>query len=243
LSRNPLPGDHRTIMIERSAGGNMGLGDARRHICARLAEISVATVAAAAMSCFLACASWAATEGRELPSDQRLRTLVDKWHCPVADYLERIHRVSQKLQDRYLILWAKRHPEFYVQCIFHDEDRQIYCEAASGFFLYADKIGNFATPQRLAALERLGFSTDGSKGNFSQERDFHNADELAILMIETLARVFEFDTRDVLEFNAPFLSKRRSNHVKVGTACAPISALNPIVASGSSAFSRVASPG
>ena len=208
----------------------MRLRGARRQIFARLAGFGIASVAAAAMSCFLAGASWAATDGEKLPGDQRLGALIDKWRCPVAAYLDKIHRVSQKFQDRYLILWAKRHPEFYVQCIFHDEDRQIYCEAASGFFLYADKIGNFATPQRLDALDRLGFSTDGSKGNFSQERDFHNADELAILMIETLARVFEFDTRDVLEFNAPFLSKRRSNHVKAGTACAPISALNPMVA-------------
>lgn len=112
-----------------------------------------------------------------------------------------------------------------MQCIFQDEDRQIYCEAASGFYLYRDKIGSFATPRRLDALARLGFSTDDSKGNFSLDRPFNGSDETATLMIETLARVFDFDASDVMEYAAPLLSKRLSNGVKAGSGCAKISAL------------------
>lgn len=125
-----------------------------------------------------------------------------------------------KLEDRYLILWSKRKPEYYVQCLFHDEDRQIYCEAASGFYRYADRVGGFATLQRIDALASLGYSTDGSKGNFSLDRDFHGAEEIATLMLATLARVFELSDRDILEFNSPHLSKHNANRVKAGSDCA-----------------------
>ncbi len=175
------------------------------------------------ISCALTSTSAVATEQPVLPGGGSLEAVLDKWRCAVSAYVDKIHSLPLELDDRYLALWPKRRPEYYVQCIFHDDDRQIYCEAASGFYRYADRIASYATPQRLQALARLGFSTDGSKGNFSQDRDFHGASEVATLMIETLARVFELGERDILEFAAPRLSQHRSNRVKADAACALIS--------------------
>ena len=201
-------------------------GSGSSRLAMRLARLR-SICAAAALTLVPAGMSWAAPGDEAVPDDQRVDAVLDQWRCPIAAYLERIRRFPEKLQDRYLILWGKRHPAFYVQCIFHDEDRQIYCEAASGFFRYADRIANFATPERVAALANLGFSTDGSKGNFSRDGDFHNADETATIMLATLARVFALGPSDALEFNAPFLSKHQSNRVKASRTCVPISALDP----------------
>jgi hypothetical protein len=165
-------------------------------------------------------------------AEQRVTVFVEKWRCPVAAYLQGIHQRPQTNSDRYLVLWAKRRPAFYVQCIFHDDDRQIYCEAASGFYERADRVGSFATPARLDALSSLGFATDGAKGNWAQERDFHSADEIATLMLESLARVFETNADDALLYSAPLLSKRRSNRVKAGAECAPVSLVAPADAHG-----------
>lgn len=166
-------------------------------------------------------------------TDPRLDDLLATWRCPVAAYLERLHQSPTTLKHRYLILWSRPHPEFYVQCMFHDEDRQFYCEAASGFYRYKDRIGSYANPQRLEALAGLGFSTDGSKGNFIWDGPFRSVEEAATLIIATLARVYDFDSGDGLEYSAPLLAKRRSNRVKAGLACAKISTLEKPATGGS----------
>lgn len=57
----------------------------------------------------------------------------------------------------------------YVQCVFHDINTRMLCEAASG--VYFDKVGAprtaRPTPEAIARLGRLGFSTDDSTENFS----------------------------------------------------------------------------
>jgi len=106
------------------------------------------------------------------------------------------------------------------------------CEVASGFYEHAEHVGSFATPARLDALSVLGFSTDRSKGNWAQDHDFHSADETATLMLETLARIFAATADDTLLSSAPLLSKHRSNKVKAGAACAPVSAVEPTAIAG-----------
>jgi hypothetical protein len=191
-----------------------------------LARFAVAAIVAPALLLHTSAAP-AAKKQEAAPDARGIAAFVDKWRCPIAAYLQGIHRQPQTNDDRYLILWAKGRPASYVQCIFHDDDRQIFCEAASGFYEHSDRVGSFATPARLDALSGLGFSKDGSKGNWAQDRDFHSADETAILMLETLARVFAASPDDGLLWSAPLLSKHRSNRVKVGAACAPVSALEP----------------
>jgi hypothetical protein len=204
----------------------------RRQVAARLLA-RVTMVGTVAMALLLQTIAAPAAKKEAAAHDARqIAAFVDKWRCPVAAYLRGIHQLPPTNNDRYLILWAKGRPAFYVQCIFHDDDRQIFCEAASGFYRYPDRVGNFVTPARLEALAGLGFSTDGSKGNWAQDGDFHGGDDTATLMLETLARVFAANGDDVLEWSAPLLSKHRSNRVKAGAECAPVSAIEPAAVGG-----------
>jgi len=201
-----------------------------RHATARLLA-RVTIVGTLAMAPLLQTSAAPAAKKEEAAPDARpIAAFIDKWRCPVAGNLRRIHQLPPANDDRYLILWAKRRPAFYVQCIFHDDDRQIYCEAASGFYRYADRVGSFATAARLNALGSLGFSTDGSKGNWTREGDFQGADDTATLMLETLARVFAATADDDLLWSAPLLSKRRSNRVEAGAECAPVSVKGAAIA-------------
>jgi len=140
----------------------------------------------------------------EPPLPQRLDTLQSKYRCPITAYLTEIHRRPLAKKDRYLILWSAGRPEFYVQCMFFDKDREIHCEAASGY--YGEKIAGFATPTKLAALAALGFSTDASAGNFVQERpaaDVEALYDIAGMLVESLVRVYDMGTADLLLHNAP----------------------------------------
>jgi hypothetical protein len=159
---------------------------------------------------------------------RRWEAIAEYWHCPVADYLDRIHASPPEARGRYLVLWAKSRPDAYVPCMLHDSDSLLYCEAASGFYGPAGTTaGRLQTPERLGALAALGFSTDGSKGNVFQDRRYRGPDDGATLMIETLVRGFGLDAEAELEYAAPLLSIQTSNPVEHGGRCAPTSALPP----------------
>lgn len=141
------------------------------------------------------------------PLQQRLGVLQEKYRCPITEYLLAIHRRPLKWKHRFLVLSPLR-AEGYVQCLFFDSDRQIDCEAASGF--YDPEMGNVKTPAKLAALAALGFSTDASAGNFVQQRPVPAAGALydvAGMLVETLARVYDLETGDVLRFEAPLVPR------------------------------------
>jgi hypothetical protein len=159
---------------------------------------------------------------------ERLAKVLATYHCPVTAYLSEIHAKPhpEDEQNRYLILSAQRHPEFYVQCAFFNEDTAVHCEAASGF--YNAKIASFATPAKRAILARLGFSTDSSKGNFVAEwevNDRSTASDIAEVLIATLVRVFDFAADDKLAFNAPLLGLHKDTLTTLPHSCAAVSGL------------------
>src|SRR5579859_6237843 len=98
-----------------------------------------------------------------------LRDLLAQYHCPVVDRLEQIYKAapSSHPQNWFLIVYFAARPNDYVQCVF-DPKTYMFCEAASGFY------DNVATQPRtrwlsedaVAALGRLGFSTDDTADNF-----------------------------------------------------------------------------
>ena len=156
------------------------------------------------------------------PIDRRVEAVLAKWQCPIAGYIEKIHR-SPAEKHRFLVLVTAERPELYVQCMLYDKDARIRCEAASGY--YFEKIKGFASERRLAALTRLGFSTDATHGNFSLDKPFTGADASAKLFLETMARVFDLKVRDRLRYSAPMLSNQKENVVRRGRARAAISML------------------
>ncbi|MBS0531045.1 MAG: hypothetical protein JSS22_16875, partial [Proteobacteria bacterium] len=102
------------------------------------------------------------------------RDLQVAYRCEVVRRLEQIYATGDPKSDRnrYLAVSPANRPEHYVQCIFHDANTEVYCEAASGFYLTKpNEPRRFrASAATMAALAKLGFDTDDSAGNFKIER-------------------------------------------------------------------------
>ncbi len=114
-----------------------------------------------------------------------------------------------------------------MQCLFFDDDKQIRCEGASGY--YSNEIKRYVTETKGEVLAELGFSTDASAGNFARELrvDELGTRAIAKLITELLARVYDLGTSDGLAYYAPLLSSKKGNPVIVdsGRCSVPTSSL------------------
>ena len=150
--------------------------------------------------------------------------LLGRYLCPVVDRLERIHAMGDPTlhSDEYLIVAIDGRDETYVQCLFYlaDKSEKIMCEAASGFYL--TKPGQPRTvhlaADAIAALARLGFSTDDSQGNFRIDLDADPPDFRAIgeLILRALHDAYGARAESKLLLIAPYAPK-------VTPKCVPIS--------------------
>lgn len=140
------------------------------------------------------------------PLQQRLDKLQEKYRCQITAYLRAIRARPLTVKHRFLIIERMARSEYYVQCLFYDNDSNIDCEAVSGY--YNPDLTGFATPAQLAALAALGFSTDASAGNFAQQRPVPNDGalyDIAGMLVETLVRVYDLQIDDLLVFHAPLV--------------------------------------
>jgi hypothetical protein len=152
-----------------------------------------------------------------------LRSLLVVYRCPVVDRLERVYDSGDRSghKDRYLAVTVPEHPHGYVQCMFYDNATRLLCEASSGF--YFDKPGEPRTfrldAEAIAALGRLGFSTDDSQGNFrarwrvGRSPDFN---AIADFILTALHDAYGARAESNLSFNAPFAPRESSS-------CKPVS--------------------
>lgn len=148
--------------------------------------------------------------------------LLVNYRCEVVNRLEQIYRTGDpsKDRDRFIAITVLPHPHGYVQCIFHDNQTALYCEAASGWWF--DKEGEprtFHQPAAaVAALARMGFDTDDSQGNFkidlpiAEPPDFNAAADFILRALHD-GYGARADTR--LQFNAPFAPKTPSTCIPV----------------------------
>src|SRR5262249_49174338 len=97
---------------------------------------------------------------------------------------------------------------------------KILCEAASGF--YYSKPGEPRTmrlsPEAVAALGQLGFSTDDSAGNFSIEFAVANPPDfnaIADFMLKALHDGYGARAETKLRFSAPFARRPTSKCIPV----------------------------
>ena len=97
---------------------------------------------------------------------------VADYRCVVVRILLDVHGSGDRAREdnRFLVLALHGRSQRYVQCAFFDEDRHLMCEASSGFFgPKAGEAGHFRPdPRAVARFGALGFSTDGSQGNFQK---------------------------------------------------------------------------
>jgi hypothetical protein len=147
---------------------------------------------------------------------------LQQYRCPVIDRLQRIYATGdpEKFRDEYLIVDLPPRRENYVQCLFYRTDK-IMCEAASGFYLNAPEEPRtmYLPPSAIAALARLGFSTDDSQGNFRIDFDLANPPDfnaIATLILRALHDAYGARAQTKLDFHAPYAEQ-------VGSKCTPVS--------------------
>ena len=148
--------------------------------------------------------------------------LLEVYRCEVVHRLEQVYAAGDPASDRhrYIAISVPGRVQAYVQCMFHDHESKIYCEAASGF--YYTKQGAARTfhqpPQTIAALARLGFSTDNSVGNFKVDFDVADPPDfnaMADFILQALHDGYGARGQMNLRFNAPFAPRAPSTCVPV----------------------------
>jgi hypothetical protein len=157
----------------------------------------------------------------ETPSS--VDAFLSAYRCPVVDRLEQVYAGGDQRSDfnRYIAVTVPEHPHGYVQCIFGQHRTKLLCEASSGY--YYSKRGEPRTfrlqPEALAALARLGFSSDDTAGNFQREFDVAGVPDfktIADFMLMALHNGYGARAETRLRFNAPFARTTRSK-------CVPLS--------------------
>lgn len=153
-------------------------------------------------------------------------TFVSTYHCSVAESLARIHAHPHPEQMyRYFVL-ENGLTHHYVQCLFFDRDRQMLCEAWSGWWDQKNSGPNFRSAlaqEKLAALAKLGFSTDTSHGNFQRHLRFKyepDYGEVADLMLHALYSAFDTTLTTGVRGEGPYAMRKS---VLPKNTCIPIS--------------------
>lgn len=148
--------------------------------------------------------------------------LLVEYRCPVVDRLEQVYSAGDPASSRhrFLAIEVPQTLQAYVQCKFHDNNTKLYCEASSGY--YYDGPGVPRTFHQaasvIAALGRLGFSTDDSAGNFNVDLDVADPPDfntLADFMLKALHDGYGARVDTKLRFNAPFAPRATSKCIPV----------------------------
>jgi hypothetical protein len=151
-----------------------------------------------------------------------LRALLVEYRCPVVDRLDRVyeHASPHDHLGRFLAVTLSGHPHGYVQCMFAANRTRILCEASSGY--YYNKPGAprtfYLPPDAIAALGRLGFSTDDSAGNFRYDAHIGMSPDLNVvadLILTALHDGYGARAQSRLTFNAPFAPRATSKCIPV----------------------------
>jgi hypothetical protein len=140
--------------------------------------------------------------------------------CRVAEGLRMIAAATED-RDPFLILaWPPSSPvQGYVQCLFDDDSSRIYCEAQSGTL--DPEPGRRPSPEGLAALARLGFDMDASKGNFRRYIPIQapgDFDAVAELMLAALYGGYQGVVDRAVEWHSP-----NASEAVAARRCAPTS--------------------
>ena len=141
-------------------------------------------------------------------ADDGLDDFVATYQCSLAGLIAKIHAHKQPTdQDRFIVLALPGSTAAYVQCAFDRHDHEGLCEASSGWWNNSWEKPHFA-PAQLSALAQLGFSTNGSHGNFQRQMNFPTDGPdpyaLANLMLSALYEGYGARKEMRIEVVAPF---------------------------------------
>jgi hypothetical protein len=121
------------------------------------------------------------------------KTLPETQRCMVAEQLKAVytHPSLFKDRDRFVIVSVTGRPQAYVQCLFANSEKLLYCEASSLYYAEPDDKPRtlHLPPDRIKALARLGFATGPNEKNFRYERPIDSTadfDAIAAFMLTAL---------------------------------------------------------
>jgi hypothetical protein len=137
-----------------------------------------------------------------------LSEFVETYQCSLSGLIGKIlDRDKRQEHGRFIILGVRDSGADYVQCHFGERDREALCEASSGWWNKHGPQPQFTSIQ-LDALPKLGFSTDGSHGNFQDHLHFSSdgpePDEVARLMLKAVYQGYGARNGMPIEVTAPF---------------------------------------
>jgi hypothetical protein len=160
--------------------------------------------------------------GAEDDAAATLRDLLAQYRCPVVDRFEQIYNAAPHShpQNLFLIVYFAARPHDYVQCVF-DPLTYMFCEAASGFYdnVASEPRTRHLPASAIAALARLGFSTDDSEGNFRigfEVKEPPDFNAVADLILQALHDAFEARAGATLLIEAPLAPRPTGKCVPVG---------------------------
>lgn len=138
-----------------------------------------------------------------------LDAFLKAYSAPVYDALSHIYSFGMTEHERFLVLATPRHA--YVQCMLHDNDTRIYCEASSGFY----KNGQPALSKKaLETIRQQGFDMNADTGNYSLDMPLHGDAGLkraASLMLKTLYLGYAADIGEVTAYAPLIAAQARCN--------------------------------
>ncbi len=156
--------------------------------------------------------------------DPQLEAMREQHLCKILTYLQAIRSQPPTPRERFLVLSAPGRIG-YVQCLFVDQDRNLLCEAASGY--YDKPHARYVSRKQLPALAALGFSTSARKSNYQQLRpvtDGESLTQVAEMLIRTMHGIYGFTQFDEIRYYAPLVgSLAPSGSYVAGTCAAPTS--------------------
>jgi hypothetical protein len=133
--------------------------------------------------------------------------------CAIVERLEIIHLRGpvEQSRDRFIVVALRGEPQRYVQCIFHDRDRQMFCEASSGAYGPAGR-GRFGLdPSARAALYALGYVQADPRKNLTRDITLGDPPDVGIatdLMLGALHDGYGARPGSVIEITAPLGENR-----------------------------------
>ncbi|MCJ2090434.1 hypothetical protein MKK88_31305 [Methylobacterium sp. E-005] len=107
---------------------------------------------------------------------------IAQYRCALAARLEEMHRRGpvEESRGRFIILALRDEPQRYVQCLFHDRDTRMLCEASSGAYGPTGKGRLHLEPAARSALRALGYVQASPRESFAREVELGDPPDVAI---------------------------------------------------------------
>jgi len=134
---------------------------------------------------------------------------IARHRCAIVERLEIMHQRGpvETSRDRFIIVALRGAPQRYVQCIFHDRDTRMFCEASSGAYGPTGEGRLQLGPAERAALNALGYVQTSPRKNFARDVAIGDPPDVAIaadLMLAALHDGYGAGPGSVIEIQAPY---------------------------------------